>query len=73
MGRLAVDARSHGRGMGAALRVNALRRAPGTEIPAVALTVDAKDAGAAAFYRHFGFQALTHDPLAVFLPLATVK
>ncbi|KAF1065556.1 hypothetical protein LvStA_00048 [Burkholderia gladioli] len=33
----------------------------------------AKDAGAAAFYRHFGFQSLTHHPLALFLPLATVK
>ncbi|MDN7465940.1 GNAT family N-acetyltransferase [Burkholderia gladioli] len=73
MGRLAVDARYRGRGLGAALLVNALRRAAGSEIPAVAMTVDAKDAGAAAFYRHFGFQSLTHDPLALFLPLATVK
>ncbi|WP_186210217.1 GNAT family N-acetyltransferase [Burkholderia gladioli] len=73
MGRLAVDARYRGRGLGAALLVNALRRAAGSEIPAVAMTVDAKDAGAAAFYRHFGFQPLTHDPLVLFLPLATVK
>ncbi|WP_186075284.1 GNAT family N-acetyltransferase [Burkholderia gladioli] len=73
MGRLAVDARYRGRGLGAALLVNALRRAAGSEIPAVAMTVDANDAGAAAFYRHFGFQSLTHDPLALFLPLATVK
>ena len=60
-------------GLGAALLVNALRRAARSEIPAVALTVDANDEGAAAFYGHFGFQSLTHDPLALFLPLATVK
>ncbi|MBI0328350.1 GNAT family N-acetyltransferase [Burkholderia plantarii] len=73
MGRLAVDGRYRGRGLGGALLVNALRRSARSEIPAVALTVDAKDEGAAAFYRHFGFQSLTHDPLALFLPLATVK
>ncbi|WP_186191178.1 GNAT family N-acetyltransferase [Burkholderia gladioli] len=73
MGRLAVDARYRGRGLGGALLVNALRRAASSEIPAVALTVDAKDEGAASFYRHFGFESLTRDPLALFLPLATVK
>lgn len=73
MGRLAVDNRYKGRGLGAALLVNALRRSASSEIPAVALTVDAKDDGAAAFYRHFGFQSLSHDPMALFLPLATVK
>ncbi|WP_244132923.1 DUF1778 domain-containing protein [Burkholderia metallica] len=57
---------------GRTMSVNALRRAASSEIPAVALTVDAKDEGAAAFYGHFGFQSLTHDPLALFLPLATV-
>ncbi|WP_323123337.1 GNAT family N-acetyltransferase [Burkholderia alba] len=73
MGRLAVDRRYRGKGLGATLLVNALRRAASSEIPAVALTVDAKDESAAAFYGHFGFQSLTHDPLALFLPLATVK
>jgi hypothetical protein len=55
------------------LLVNALRRTARSEIAAVALTVDAKGEGAAAFYRHFGLQSLTHDPLALFLPLATAK
>ena len=73
MGRLAVDLKYRGRGLGAALLVNALQRAAKSEIPAVALTVDAKDETAAAFYRHFGFMPLTNDPLALFLPLAAVK
>ncbi|ABK10046.1 MULTISPECIES: GNAT family N-acetyltransferase [Burkholderia] len=73
MGRLAVDQAYRGRRLGAALLVNALQRAAKSEIAAVALTVDAKDETAAAFYRHFGFAPLTSDPLALFMPLATVK
>ncbi|MGF6641691.1 GNAT family N-acetyltransferase [Paraburkholderia sp. BL27I4N3] len=73
MGRLAVDLKYRGRGLGAALLVNALQRAARSEIPAVALTVDAKDETAAEFYRHFGFVQLANDPLALFLPLAAVK
>ncbi|MDN7695887.1 GNAT family N-acetyltransferase [Burkholderia cenocepacia] len=73
MGRLAVDQAYRGRRLGAALLVNALQRAAKSEIAAVALTVDAKDETAAAFYRHFGFASLTSDPLALFMPLATVK
>ncbi|MBM5621906.1 GNAT family N-acetyltransferase [Burkholderia pseudomallei] len=73
MGRLAVDQRYRGRGLGAALLVNALQRAAKSEIPAVALTVDAKDDAAVGFYRHFGFLPLAQDPMALFLPLATVK
>ncbi|MBN3786123.1 GNAT family N-acetyltransferase [Burkholderia sp. Ac-20353] len=73
MGRLAVDLKYRGRGLGAALLVNALQRAAKSEIAAVALTVDAKDETAAEFYRHFGFLELGNDPLALFLPLASVK
>ncbi|KVZ48337.1 GNAT family N-acetyltransferase [Burkholderia ubonensis] len=72
MGRLTINQRYLGRELGAALLVNALQRAARSEIPAVALIVDAKDESAAAFYEHFGFQSLTYDPLALFLPLATV-
>ncbi|HIE4434864.1 TPA: GNAT family N-acetyltransferase [Burkholderia multivorans] len=72
MGRLAVDLKYRGRGLGAALLVNALRRAAQSEIPAVALAVDAKDERAADFYRHFGFIQLGSDRLSLFLPLATV-
>ena len=73
MGRLAVDLKYRDRGLGAALLVNALQRAAKSEIPAVALIVDAKDDTAADFYRHFGFLPLANDPLAFFLPLASIK
>ena len=71
MGRLAVDHRATGRGLGGTLLVDALTRAVRAEIAAYALLVDAKDANAAAFYAHHGFVPLAESPLTLFLPLAT--
>ena len=73
MGRLAVDRSFRGQGLGGALLADALARAARAEIAAYALTVDAKDETAAAFYRHHGFIALPEMPLTLFLPLATVR
>lgn len=73
MGRLAVDRRFQGQGLGGALLADALARAVRAEIAAYALTVDAKDETAAAFYRHHGFIALPETPLTLFLPLAAVR
>ena len=57
---------------GGALLADALVRAASAEIAACALTVDAKDEQAAAFYRHHSFIALPDTPLMLFLLLATV-
>ncbi|NBY69541.1 MAG: GNAT family N-acetyltransferase [Betaproteobacteria bacterium] len=73
MGRLAVDQTSKGKGLGAALLADALRRAVTSEIAAYAFIVDAKDEEAASFYAHHGFIALTDQPLNMFIALATVK
>lgn len=73
MGRLAVDRNFRGRGLGAALLVDALRRATTAEIAAYALVVDAKDQAAAEFYAHHGFIATLGHPLLLYLPLGTVK
>lgn len=73
MGRLAVDQRFRGKGLGAAMLADALQRSMQAEIAAYALVVDAKDEQAAAFYRHHGFLAFNDDPLALFLPLATAQ
>lgn len=73
MGRLAVDRSFRGKGLGAALLADALRRAASAEIAAYALVVDAKDESAAKFYAHHGFVALAEQALTLFLPLATVK
>lgn len=73
MGRLAVDRRFKGQGLGAALLADALARAAQAEIAAWALIVDAKDDAAAAFYRHHGLIALPLSPSTLFLPLATSR
>lgn len=73
MGRLAVGQAFKGQGLGGALLADALERAQRSEIAAYAMVVDAKDASAAAFYRHHGFMALTDQPLTLFLPLATAR
>jgi predicted GNAT family N-acyltransferase len=73
MGRLAVDQAFKGKGLGAALLADSLRRAATAEIAAYAFVVDAKDETAAAFYAHHGFIALSEQPLFMFIPLATVK
>lgn len=73
MGRLAVDRRFKGQGLGGALLADALGRAANAEIAAYALLVDAKDALAVAFYRHHGFITLPDSPRTLFLPLATVR
>ena len=73
MGRLAVDQAFKGKGLGASLLADALRRAVTSEIAAYAFIVDAKDEDAASFYAHHGFIALTDQPLHMFIALATVK
>ena len=73
MGRLAVSEIFKGKGLGAALLADALRRAAAAEIAVYALVVDAKDESAAGFCAHHGFSALPEQPLFLFLPLATVK
>ena len=73
MGRMAVDEHFQGQGLGGALLADALERAATAEIAAYALIVDAKDEGAAAFYRHHGFIPLPSSPRCLFLPFATAR
>jgi GNAT superfamily N-acetyltransferase len=61
LGRLAVDQKHRGFGLGGALVVDALRRATLADIAAYAVVVDAKDDDAARFYRHLGFEPLPDE------------
>jgi ribosomal protein S18 acetylase RimI-like enzyme len=70
IGRLAVDGRFRGQGLGGALIVDALERAMRAEPAIFALIVDAKDESALSFYKHFGFRQLASRPMSLFLPLA---
>ena len=73
IGRLAVDLRFRGRGLGGALLADALRRVIGSPAAAFALVVDAKDDQAVAFYRHHGFVALVSLPRTLFISVATAE
>ncbi len=70
MGRLAVDERFKGLGLGGAMLADALARILSAEIAAYALVVDAKDEAAVAFYRHHGMMAFASSPKTLFLPMA---
>ncbi len=70
IGRLAVDQRCRGKGLGSALIVDAIMRAMRAEPAIFALVVDAKDDAATAFYEHLGFHRFISQPMRLFLPLA---
>jgi len=74
LGRLAVDQGHRGKGLGELLLIDALHRSleAASEIGAMAVVVDAKDAAAEAFYEHFGFTRLQQQPCRLFLPMKTV-
>lgn len=73
MGRLALDGRFKGQGLGELLLMDALRRCARSEIAAMALVVDAKDEEAKRFYQHFDFLPLQSKPMRLFLSMATIK
>jgi ribosomal protein S18 acetylase RimI-like enzyme len=73
LGRLAVDSRCQGQGIGSALLADAVKRALRAEAPGFSIVVEAKDAQAATFYRHHGFMELPSQPRCLLLPLGTVR
>jgi len=73
IGRLARDERARGRGVGALLLADAVRRilVAGRSIGIFAIVVDAKDERAIEFYKAFGFRPFPLRPRRLFLPTAT--
>lgn len=73
LARLAVDRTEQGKGLGALLLQDAIRRIVdlSERIGIFAIVVDAIDDNATAFYRKYGFIALVDQPLKLFLPIAT--
>ncbi|MBU2285982.1 MAG: GNAT family N-acetyltransferase [Gammaproteobacteria bacterium] len=74
LGRLAVDRRFGGQGAGEFLLVDALRRSlnGAQQIAAMAVIVEAKDADAERFYRHFDFIPFQRTPRRLFLAMSQV-
>ncbi len=73
--RLAVDLRMQGRGFGAALLADAMRRTlAAADIAGIrGVIVHAKDARAAAFYGRFGFTPFPEMPLTLYRLLKDIR
>jgi predicted GNAT family N-acyltransferase len=74
LGRLAIDHRLKGQGMGEFLLLDALRRSlsRAADVAAMAVVVDAKDEAAAAFYAHYEFRPLHTVPARLYLSMTKV-
>ena len=73
IGRLTVDQRFQGKGLGKALLADAAIKAMIAAPASYALIVDAKHETAVQFYQHHGFRPLIDLPNVLFLPLATAE
>ena len=75
LGRLAVDRRMQGQGLGAALLFAAGNRSVrvAEEVGGVALLIDAKNDRVAAWYAGFGALPLVDTALTLMLPLTTLR
>lgn len=75
IGRLAVDARYKGTGLGGRLLMDALSRCvrQHEHMAAMAVIVDAINEEAANFYRHFDFQPFPNTPQKLFVSMKVVK
>ncbi len=75
LARLAVDNSEQGRGLGAALVTDAMRRIlQAADIAGVrAMLVHAKDDSALAFYAHLGFEPFAGNPLTLYRLLKDIQ
>jgi GNAT superfamily N-acetyltransferase len=75
LGRLAVDRRLQGQGMGETLLFDALRRSlvHSAHIASAGVIVDAKDDISSAFYRRYGFVEIPESDRRAFLSMETIR
>jgi len=75
LARLAVDRKFQGQGYGQLLMVEAMKKAllVAENIGIIGFFVDAKHPAARTYYEQFGFISFCHEPLEMFLPLATLR
>ena len=75
LGRLAVDRAWHGRGLGADLLCDAVRRATGAAdtVGVRAILVHAASDEAKSFYEHHGFRASSIEPMTLMITIAEAR
>lgn len=72
LGRLAVDERYQGQGLGTFLLLDALRRSLNSEVASMAVVVEAKNDRARAFYEYHQFIPFPQQQQRLYLPMATI-
>jgi GNAT superfamily N-acetyltransferase len=70
LGRLAVDRRYQGHGLGGVLLADVLTRTARAEVGVFAMLVDAKDETAQRFYERYGFILLPGETCRLCMPIA---
>ncbi|HLG20232.1 MAG TPA: GNAT family N-acetyltransferase [Bdellovibrionota bacterium] len=75
IGRLAVNQRAGGLGLGGLLLMDAFRQVlrASEKVACAAVLVEAKNEAAKAFYLHFGFIPFADRPNSLFLPIKTIQ
>lgn len=73
LGRLAIDSRQRGRGLGTVLLLDALRRCLRSETASLTVVVDAKDDVAVSFYERHEFLRLPDQANRLFKPMAEIE
>jgi GNAT superfamily N-acetyltransferase len=75
IGRLAVDYRFQGKGLGSILLADACRKVinASATLAVVGIVVEAKDAVASNFYQHFGFTPLPGVSSRLILPISAIS
>jgi predicted N-acetyltransferase YhbS len=75
LARLAVAHHMQRQGMGTYMMLNAIDRVLliAEHLGVIGFFVDAKESGAALYYRKFGFIPLPDNPLELFLPIDTIR
>lgn len=75
LGRLAVDKRLQGQGLGGQLLVSAGKRCllAAQSVGGVGLLIDAKNNGVKSWYETYGAIGLADDELSLILPMATIS
>ncbi len=71
LGRLAIDRRYHGSGLGGELLVNSIHKAvlASRHVGGIGVFVDAKSVAARRFYLHMGFEPLPDQTVKLFMPM----
>jgi GNAT superfamily N-acetyltransferase len=72
LGRLAIDERYQGQGLGSFLLFDAFGRCLRSEIASYAVVVDAIDEKASVFYQHHQFIPFPDQSQRLYLPMATI-